>query len=122
MMAGKASPNFTIAADNRRAWFVLWGHTAHSIGDHAVNQAQTIIRVLVIGPFGKAKVEQSFIEKITGPIASEGAASAISTAQTWRQTDNQQARGWGGETGDGGIMPIGLGCAIFKNETAQARA
>jgi hypothetical protein len=68
---------------------VFWRHTPHRVGDHAVNELETVVDARLIAAFGEPELQKRFIEKFTGVIAGKRAAGAICTLETGRKADDE---------------------------------
>ena len=62
------------------------------VGDHAIDETETVLRVGAIGPLCKAEALQCRIEEITCIISGEGPAGPVRSTQARRKPDDQQPR------------------------------
>lgn len=103
----------------RRCRLVLWRHTADRICDHAVYQLQSVLGCCAVRADGKAGFQERCIEQIAGVIAGKGASGFVGTLQPRGQADNQQPRGLGTKTWNGGVEPVRFDRRMFAAEIKQ---
>ena len=58
-------------------WLVFWRHAAHRVGDHAVDELETVVDARLIAATGEAELQKRGIEKLAGVIAGKRPAGAI---------------------------------------------
>ncbi len=101
---------------------VLWRDATHDIGDHAVDKFQTVIGPRVIGAFGKAELQERWVEKVTRPIACKGAPRPIGSLKAWRQTHHEKSYLVRPKGGHRRVEPIRMSLLICRSEIHKSRA
>jgi hypothetical protein len=65
-------------------------HAAHGIGDHAIDEAQTVLRRGAVPPRREPRLDQCGVEQLPGVIAGERPARPVRALQPRREPDNEQ--------------------------------
>ena len=92
-----------------RRRLILRRHTAHRIGDSAVDQFESVIGAGSVVAAREAEFSQRRVKEIAGIIAGERPPGAVRALEAWREADDQEARAARTERGDRRIEPCGLG-------------
>src|SRR5215831_1970858 len=109
-------------SDLARSGLVRWRHAAHRVGDHAVDERESLRPGEIVMTAGKAYLEQRLVKQLAGIIAEKRSPGAVRPLQAWRQSHDQQSRRLWSKRGDGTVEPARMSGLVRCTKGNETRA